>query len=205
MAMIIKPYQIYITEAITQEKFIETHTKILESIGLTDITFIEKRRYDFVYSFKFPDGTQVTKAAFIDDKAFNMVYDLEAHIIVILRSGWQATRPAPDLYIWNYIGMCLLPTSSGDVIELRYNTDTYDETCGIFNIPKKPDYHETANPSSCTLLPAYIGLSTELFEIPNCYVALNATYITGTKFVDETGTKWVALGGPLLYKVPTTD
>ena len=203
--MIIKPYQTYIAEGSTQEQYIETHTKILESIGLTDITFIEKRRYDFVYSFKFPDGTQVTKAAFTDDKAFNMVYDLEAHIIVILRSGWQAQRPAPDLYIWNYMGMCLLPTSSGDVIELCYNTDSYVRTCEVFNMLKKPDYHETANSSSCTLLPAYIGLSTGLFEIPNCYVALNATYITGTKFVDETGTKWVALGGPLLYKVPTTD
>lgn len=203
--MIIKPYQTYITEAVTQEKFIEMHTKILESIGLTDITFIEKRSSDYVYSFKFPDGTQVTKAAFTSDKAFNMVYDLEAHIIVILRSGWQATRPAPDLYIWNYMGMRLLPTSSGDVIELRYTTDSYDKTCGVFNILEKPDYHETSNPSSVTLLPAYVGRTTGLFEIPNCYVALNATYITGTKFVDETGAKWVSLIGPLLYKVPATD
>lgn len=203
--MIIKPYQTYITGSITQEKFIEIHTEILESIGLTNITFIEKRDYDYVYSFKFPDGTQVTKAAFTSDRAFNMVYDLEAHIIVILRDGWQAQRPAPSLYILNYMGMCLLPTSSGDVIELRYNADSYTETCGVFNIPRKPDYHETANPSSCTLLPAYVGLSTGLFEILNCYVALNATYITGTKFVDETGAKWVALGGALLYKVPTTD
>lgn len=203
--MIIKPYQTYITEAVTQEKFIEIHTEILESIGLTDITFIKKRDFDYVYSFKFPDGTQVTKAAFTSDGAFSMVYDLEAHIIVILRKEWQVNRPAPDLYIWNYMGMCLLPTSSGDVMELRCNVNDYAKTCEVFNIPKNPDYHDTANPSSCTLLPAYVGLPTGIFEILNCYVALNATYITGTKFVNETGAKWVALGGPLLYKVPTTD
>ena len=203
MAMVIRPYQSYSTGGSYKEDLI----KALESIGLTDVRFVKETNYSYVYRFKFPDGTQVNQAALpTNEISYTIVYDLEAHIIVFLNSGWQAERPSPDLYILNYVGMCVLPTSSGDVIDVRSSADANNHsTCNVFNIPCYPDYSQTGNPASCILLPAYVGLPTGLFEIPNCYVALNATYITGTKFVDETGAKWISLIGPLLYKVPTIE
>lgn len=202
MAMVIRPYQSYSTGGSYKDDLI----KALESIGLTDVRFVKETTYSYVYHFKFPDGTQVNQAALpTNEIRYTIVYDLEAHIIVFLKSGWQAERPSPDLYILNYVGMCVLPTSSGDVIEVRYNANDYTKTHEVFNMMKYPDNSDASLPSSCTLLPAYVGLPTGLFEIPNCYTALNATYITGTKFVDETGAKWVSLIGPLLYKVPTIE
>ena len=207
MAMVIRPFQTYIPDGQYTK---ENYAKILEGIGLIDVVYVKEnsRTESFVYNFKFPDGTQVTEAAVYKDYAygFTIVYDLEAHIIVFLIQGYQTKYVAPGRDIYDYIGMCVLPTSSGDVIDVRSSADENNHsTCNVFNIPCYPNYSQEGNPSSCTLLPAYVGLPTGLFEIPNCYVALNATYITGTKFVDETGAKWVSLIGPLLYKVPTIE
>ena len=203
MAMTIVPYKQYIFNEGTGD-----YVKLLESIGLIDVTMGSVINSGKRCSFKFPDGTQVRNAVINVYQCCAILYDLEAHIIVIIRDDYQAQRPAPDKELIYPMGMCVLPTSSGGVIELRSKLPSnYTEVKinDVFNIPAYPNYADTQNPDSCTLLPAYVGLPAGMFEIPNCYVALNATYIPGTKLIDETGTKWISLMGPLLYKVPTTD
>ena len=194
MAMVIKPTQSY-----------SDIVPFLENIGLTDVVLVKTTNYHYEVTFKFPDGTQVVKAQIDISNSYFVIYDLEAHIILFINPVYLSKRYAPDMYVRNYVGMCVLPTSTGAIIDLLANiTDRYT-MCEVFNIMKYPDYSDTSNPSNTILLPAYVGLSTGVFEIPNCYVSLNATHIPGTKYVDETGAKWVALFGSLLYKVPTTD
>lgn len=195
--MIIKPTQQY-SNIVT----------FLENLGLTDVVLVTTTNHYYEVTFKFPDGTQVVKAHIDLSNSFFVIYDLEAHIIVFINPNYLSRRYAPDMYLQNYVDMCVLPTSTGAVIDLYTNTSDRDTMHGVFNIMKYPDYSETSNPSNTILLPAFVGLSSFIsgvFEIPNCYVSLNATHIPGTKYVDETGTKWVALFGSLLYKVPTTD
>lgn len=194
MALVIKPTQQY-SDIVT----------FLENIGLTDVVLVNTTNYYYEVTFKFPDGTQVVKAHIKLSNSFFVICDLEAHIIVFINPTYLSRRYAPDMYLQNYAHMCVLPTSTGAVIDLYAKTTDRDTMCEVFNIMEDPDYSETSNPSNTILLPAYVGLSTEVFEIPNCYVSLNATHIPGTKYVDETGAKWVALFGSLLYKVPTTD
>lgn len=177
----------------------------LENIGLTDVALNNESNHYYFVTFKFPDGTQVANARIGISNRFFVIYDLEAHIIIFINPTYLSKRYAPDMYLHNYVDMCVLPTSTEAVIDIYYNTNDQDTMCDVFNIMEHPDYSGTSNPSNTILLPAYVGLSTEVFEIPNCYVSLNATHIPGTKYVDETGAKWVAFFGSLLYKVPTTD
>lgn len=192
--MIIKPTQQY-SDIVT----------FLENIGLTDVVLVDTTNYYYEVTFKFPDGTQVVKAHIATKNSFFVIYDLEAHIIVFINPTYLSERYAPDMYLQNYANMCVLPTSTGAVIDLHAKTTGQDTMCEVFNIMQYPDYSDTSNPSNNILLPAFVGLRSGAFEIPNCYVSLNATHIPGTKYVDETGTKWVALFGSLLYKVPATN
>ncbi len=194
MALVIKPTQQY-SNIVT----------FLENIGLTDVVLVNTTNYYYKVTFKFPDGTQVTEAQIDISNSFFVICDLEAHIIIFINPTYLSKRYAPDMYVYNYVGMCVLPTSTGAVIDLCAKINDRDTMHEVFNIMEYPDYSNTSNPSNTILLPAYVGLSTEVFEIPNCYVSLNATHIPGTKYVDETGTKWVAFFGSLLYKVPATD
>ena len=194
MALVIKPTQQY-SNIVT----------FLENIGLTDVVLVNTNNYYYKVTFKFPDGTQVTEAQIDISNSFFVICDLEAHIIIFINPTYLSRRYAPDMYVRNYVGMCVLPTSTGAVIDLYAKTNSQDTMCAVFNIMEDPDYSNTSNPSNTILLPAYVGLSTEVFEIPNCYVSLNATHIPGTKYVDETGAKWVAFFGSLLYKVPTIE
>lgn len=203
MAMVIKPPQDYTTPG---EEYKITISKILKSIGLTDIEFIEESGDMYYYRFKFPDGTQVDRVA-VHKYTYRcaIIYDFTTHVLILMTQDYFIKRPSPSQELRDYFRLCILPTTTGSIIDIYAYAGAYDKFYEIFNITEYPDYSNNANPSSCTLLPAYAGLPTGAFEILNCYVALNATYAAGTKFVDETGTKWVALGGPLLYKVPATD
>ena len=203
MALVIKPPQDYTTPG---EEYKITISKILKSIGLTDIEFIEDSGDLYYYRFKFPDGTQVDRVA-VHKYTYRcaIIYDSTAHMLILMGQDYFIKRPAPSQELREYFRLCILPTTTGSIIDIYDYAGAYGSFYKLFNIMESPDNSDDANPSSCTLLPAYAGLSTDIFEIPNCYVALNATYAAGTKFVDETGTKWVSLGGCLLYKVPTTD
>ena len=185
----------------------EGRAKLLEAIGLIDIVSKGSNSIGYKYDFKFPDGTPVNNAAISDsDSSYFIMYDLEAHIIIMKESDEASLRPSPDKGVLYYFALCVLPTTSEDVIDLRVLVPSGATTLkDVFNIMAWPNYSDTVNPNSCTLLPAYVGVPKGMFELANCYVTLNATYTIGTKFVDETGAKWVSLGGPLLYKVPTTD
>lgn len=203
MALVIKPPQNYSTPG---EEYKITVSKILKSIGLTDIEFIEDSSDLYYYRFKFPDGTQVDRVA-VNRYTYEcaIIYDLTAHMLILMSQSCLVRRPSPSQALRDYFRLCILPTTTGSIIDIYNQAGAYSTFYRLFNITEYPDYHEKANPSSCMLLPAYVGMPTGAFEIPNCYVALNATYAASTKFVDETGAKWVALGGCLLYKVPTTD
>lgn len=203
MALVIKPSQKYSTPG---EEYKITIPKILKSIGLTDIEFIEESSDLYYYRFKFPDGTQVDRVA-VHRYTYEcaIIYDFTAHMLILMTQECLIKRPSPSQELRDYFKLCILPTTTGSIIDIYDCAGTYGSFRKLFNIMESPDYSDKANPSSCTLLPAYVGLSKDIFEISNCYVALNATYAASTKFVDETGTKWVALGGALLYKVPTTD
>lgn len=203
MALVIKPPQNYTTPG---EEYKITISKILKSIGLTDIEFIEDSGDLYYYRFKFPDGTQVDRVA-VHKYTYEcaIIYDFTAHMLILMCQECLIKRPAPSQELRDYFRLCILPTTTGSIIDIYHYADAYGSFYKMFNITAYPDYSKNANPSSCTLLPAYVGLSTGAFEIANCYVALNATYAASTKFVDETGAKWVALGGCLLYKVPATD
>ena len=196
MALVIKPTQQY-SNIVT----------FLENIGLTDVVLVNTPNYYYKVTFKFPDGTQVTEAQIDLSNSFFVICDLEAHIIIFINPTYLSRRQAPDMYVHNYVGMCVLPTSTGAVIDLYAKTNDQDTMCEVFNIMADPDYSNTSNPSNTILLPASLGLRSEVeaLQIPKCYVSVNATHIPGTKYVDETGTKWVAFFGSLLYKVPATN
>ena len=202
MAMTVIPYK---------EKTVdsdEATVEFLKRIGLIDVEVgFTSSNIGRVCRFKFPDGTPVNKAILSEnDYRYFIMYDFEEHIIIMMERDDLSQRPAPNKSVAYTFAMCVLPTTSGRVIELRacVARDSYKMT-DILNTMAWPDYTNSVNPDRCTLLPAYVGVSKGLFEIPNCYVVLNATYTPNTKLVDETGTKWLTLGGSLLYKLPTTD
>ena len=201
MAIVIRPYQEYDPHDYDTE---EIYADILKNIGLVDVS-VTTYNYRKYCSFKFPDGTQITDVLMSLHVGCAMLYDLEAHIIIFIREAFRAKRVSPSAELLDVLSLCVLPTHSGGVVDALYHGDKFPAICNIFNIMEKPDYADGFNPSSCVLLPAYAGVPAGLVELSNCYVALNATYIIGTKLVDETGTKWISLIGPLLYKVPTIE
>ena len=202
MAMTVIPYIEHSTG------YAEQVTEFLKSLGLIDVEAgYTSSNLGIVCRFKFPDGTPVNDAVIFDnDYRYFIMHDFEAHILIIIRNNEVDRRPYPDKAVAYAFAMCVLPTTSGDTIELRRLVpDDNTKLNDVFNTMAWPNYANTINPDSCTLLPAYVGVPRGLFEIPNCYVTLNATNTPGTKFVDETGAKWIALGGSLLYKVPTIE
>ena len=186
----------------------EATAEFLKSIGLIDVEVgYTSSNLGRVCRFKFPDGTPVNKAVLSEyDYRYFIMYDFEEHIIIMMETDEVSQRPTPDRAVAYTFAMCVLPTVSGKVIELRgLMPDNRAKLNDVFNTMAWPNYTDSINPDSCTLLPAYVGVPNRMFELTNCYVTLNATNTPGTKFVDETGAKWIALWGSLLYKVPTIE
>lgn len=196
--MTIKPYQTY-----------DSAVAMLESIGLTNVKQTWIGTEGTKLNFKFPDGTEVTNAWFgignYSTVQAKLMYDLNAHMILAYK---KASTPVEDVSLNTDVGntvlMLVIPSETGTI--------KVDKASGywnaIFNVCAGV-IADTQSETAAMLLPAYIKThrnNTDVVtDLKNCYVSLNTVYPPCQKFVDETGTKWVALGGCLLYKVPATD
>jgi hypothetical protein len=198
MAMVIKPYQTY-----------NSAVEMLESIGLTSVKQTWEGTGGKTLNFKFPDGVAVSDAH-LDIGEYSsikvkLMYDLNAHMIIAYNADTiyiQDVSLSSD--IANTISMLVIPSETEGI-----KADATNGTWGnIFNVCANVNADVDTN-TPTTLLPAYIHTKKNNTYVPitlkNCYVSLNTVYTPCQKFVDEAGNKWVALGGPLLYKVPATD
>lgn len=196
--MIIKPYQTY-----------DSVVAMLESIGLTDVVETWSGTSGRKLNFKFPDGTEVTEAVVsigqYSSAQAKLMYDLNAHMVLAYSA---ASTPVADVSlasgVTNTVLMLVVPSETGTI-----KADAINGLWGnIFNVCADV-IADTQSETSAILLPAYVKTYRNntyvAIDLKNCYVSLNTVYPPCQKFVDETGTKWIALGGPLLYKVPTTD
>lgn len=194
MAMTIKPYQTY-----------GSAVEMLESIGLTDVkqTWIGTSGTEL--DFKFPDGTEVKTARleignYTAVKA-KLMYDLDAHMIFAYdAASTPVADVAFDTLMDNVVLMFVIPSETG-TLRKRVPSGKWGAT---FNVCTDI-VADTQPGTEALLLPAYAPYGASVKDLKDCYVSLNTVYPPCQKFVDETGAKWIALGGPLLYKVPTIE
>lgn len=193
--MVIKPAQIY-SNAI----------EMLESIGLIDVEITWSGGSAKDFNFKFPDGTAVTGPRFNKDyysgDEVKLMYDLDAHILLVFSaSSTPVADAALNKEVLRTILMFVMPSETGKLV-YQVPPGTWGDA---FNVCT--DTVADAQPGiAAILLPAYAGTYGKYVrDLKDCYVSLNTVYAPCQKFVDETGAKWISLGGPLLYKVPTIE
>ena len=194
MAMIIKPYQTY-----------GSAVEMLESIGLTDVKETWSGTSATELNFKFPDGTEVKTARLeIGDYAAvkaKLMYDLDAHMILAYSA---ASTPVADVALNTAVSyttlLFVMPSETGTLTK-RVPSGEWGTS---FNVCAKA-VADTQPGIAALLLPAYVQRGETVTDLKDCYVSLNTVYSPCQKFVDETGAKWLSLGGPLLYKVPTIE
>ena len=194
MAMTIKPYQTY-----------GSAVEMLESIGLIDVKETWSGTSATELNFKFPDGTEVKTARLeIGDYAAvkaKLMYDLAAHMILAYSA---ASTPVADVALDTAVSyttlLFVIPSETGTLTK-RVPSGTWGAS---FNVCTDI-VADTQPGTEALLLPAYAPYGASVKDLKDCYVSLNTVYPPCQKFVDETGAKWLSLGGPLLYKVPTIE
>ena len=129
------------------------------------------------------------------------MYDLDAHMILAYSA---ASTPVSDVAFDTLMNivvlMFVMPLGTG-ALRKRVPSGNWGN---IFNVCT--DIVADTQPGiAAMLLPAYVPYGESVRDLKDCYVSLNTVYSPCQKFVDETGAKWLSLGGPLLYKVPTIE
>lgn len=192
--MVIKPYQTY-----------GSAVEMLESIGLIDVKETWSGTSATELNFKFPDGTEVKTARLeIGDYSAvkaKLMYDLDAHMILAYSA---ASTPVADVAFDTAVSyttlLFVIPSETGTLTK-RVPSGAWGAS---FNVCANV-IADTQPGIAALLLPAYVQKGDAATDLKDCYVSLNTVYSPCQKFVDETGAKWIALGGPLLYKVPTIE